>query len=57
MPPLRADLTTDCEDPGLRVGQDVHSALARNRTWAKCERSKHRATVKVYNDVRGARPR
>lgn len=57
MPALRADLAVDCEDPGVREGRNAKVELARNRAWGKCERAKHRATVKFYDAIRAARPK
>jgi hypothetical protein len=52
VPPLPADLAVPCEDPGLTVGQDARSALARNRAALKTCIDRHGRTVQFYQDVR-----
>jgi len=52
IPPLPADLAVACEDPGLSVGQDARSALARNREALKVCIDRHGRTVSFYHTVR-----
>lgn len=52
VPPLPADLAVECEDPGLSVGQDARSALARSRVALKTCIDRHGRTVRFYQDVR-----
>lgn len=52
IPPLPADLAVPCEDPGLSVGQDARSALARHRSALKTCTDRHGRTVRFYEDVR-----
>lgn len=52
LPVLPADLAKLCDDPGVRAGGDVRIELATQRKFLALCRSKHRDTVKFYNQVR-----